>query len=110
LVDLDNALRQLGLAGRLVTVLKIDVEGYEPAVIAGATKTLELTAAVVLEYSPDLSNAGGLSCHAMLDQLLDAGFQPFALDEKSTAVPLSIEKLRSFEGQMDLVMMKPTLR
>jgi len=46
----------------------------------------------------------------MLDQLLSAGFQPFALDEKSTAVPLSIEKLRSFEGQMDLVMMKPTLR
>src|SRR5437016_6720455 len=110
LVDLDNALRQLGLAGRPVTALKIDVEGYEPAVIAGATKTLESTVAVILEYSPDLSSAGGLSCHAMLDQLLGAGCQPFALDEKSTAVPVAIEKLRCFEGQMDLVMMKPAPR
>src|SRR5207302_851192 len=29
LVDLDGALRDLGLAGRPVRVLKIDVEGYE---------------------------------------------------------------------------------
>ena len=58
-VDLDSALAQLGLAEQPVNILKIDVEGYEPAVIAGATKTLERTAAVILEYSPDLSRAGG---------------------------------------------------
>ena len=46
---LDNALNQLGLAERAVTVLKVDVEGYEPAVIAGASKTLERTAAVIMD-------------------------------------------------------------
>lgn len=65
LVDLDSALERLGLAERPVNILKIDVEGYEPAVIAGARKTLDRTAAVILEYSPDLSGAGGLSGHEM---------------------------------------------
>jgi len=110
MVDLDSALEKLGLADRRVNVLKIDVEGYEPAVIAGATQTLERTAAVILEYSPDLSSAGGLSGHAMLDRLFSAGFESFALDDQGTAIPVSIEKLRSFKGQMDLVMMKPAAR
>ena len=108
IVDLDGALHQLGVADRLVTVLKIDVEGYEPAVIAGATKTLARTAAVILEYSPDLSSAGGLSCQGMIDSLLNAGFEPFGLEKEGRAVPIAREKLRVFTGQMDLVMLKPT--
>lgn len=52
IVDLDSALQNFGLADRPVSILKIDVEGYEPAVIAGATKTLERTSAVIMEFSP----------------------------------------------------------
>jgi FkbM family methyltransferase len=107
IVDLDSALERFGLADRPVKVLKIDVEGYEPAVVAGAVKTLERTAAVILEYSPDLSSTGGLSGQNMVDQLLGAGFEPFALDTQGCAVPFSAESLRSFKGQMDLVMIKP---
>jgi hypothetical protein len=43
----------------------------------------------------------------MLDQLFNAGFQPYALDEQGSAVPISVGELRSFNGQMDLVMIKP---
>ena len=110
LVDLDSALAQLGLPERPVNILKIDVEGYEPAVIAGAKKTLERTAAVILEYSPDLSRAGGLSGPEMLDQLFSAGFESFALDEQAAAIPVPIEILHSLQGQMDLVMIKPGAR
>jgi FkbM family methyltransferase len=106
IVDLDGALHRLGLADRVVNVLKIDVEGYEPAVIAGASKTLARTAAVILEYSPDLSSAGGLSGQGMIDRLLGAGFEPFGLDSEGRTVPVAAEKLGAFEGQMDLVMMK----
>jgi FkbM family methyltransferase len=106
IVTLDNALNQLGLADRPVCVLKIDVEGYEPAVIAGATKTLERTGAVIMEYSPDLSSAGGLSAQGMIDRLLTAGFEPFELDKEGRAVPISAGKLRTFNGQMDLVMVR----
>lgn len=110
IVDLDSALERLGLADRPVNVLKIDIEGCEPAVIAGATKTLERTAAVILEYSPDLSSAGGLSGQNMVDRLLRAGFEAFTLDAQSRAVPLAPEKLEAFKGQMDLVMIKPAER
>jgi len=105
IVNLDEALHCLGIADRLVNVLKIDVEGYEPAVIAGAAKTLAGTAAVILEYSPDLSSAGGLSGRGMIDRLLGVGFEPFGLDKEGRIVPVAAEKLRAFKGQMDLVMM-----
>ena len=101
IVDLDNALHQLGLADQPVNVLKIDVEGYEPAVIAGATKTLERTPAIILEYSPDLSRAGGLSGQDMIDRLFSAGFDSFGLDNEGRAVPIPAGKLRAFGGQMD---------
>ena len=39
LTDLDGAIAGLGLEGRAVAVIKIDVEGFEPAVIAGASRT-----------------------------------------------------------------------
>ena len=58
-LDLDAALRNLGFADRPVSILKIDVEGYEPDVIAGASGTLARTDAVILEFSPALSRAGG---------------------------------------------------
>jgi FkbM family methyltransferase len=106
LADLDSALEQLGLADRTINVIKIDVEGYEPAVIAGATRTLQRTRAVILEYSPDLSRAGGLSCDEMLDRFASAGFEAFRLDTNSHTLPIPIAELRSLGGQMDLVMIK----
>lgn len=33
-------------------------------------------------------------------------FEPFGLDKEGHTVPVAAEKLRAFEGQMDLVMMK----
>jgi FkbM family methyltransferase len=50
--DLDGALAALGLAGQRVALIKIDVEGYEPAVVAGANETLTRIDAVILESRP----------------------------------------------------------
>ena len=94
IVDLDSALHQLGLADRPVSVLKIDVEGYEPAVIAGAMKTLERTGAVILEYSPDLSSAGGLSGHDMLDRLFNAGSSRLRSTNEDAPCRVSAGELR----------------
>ena len=106
LADLDSALEQLGLADRAINIIKIDVEGYEPAVIAGATRALQRTRAVIMEYSPGLSRAGGLSCDEMLDRLASAGFEAFRLDANGHTVPIPMAELRSFEEQIDLVMIK----
>jgi FkbM family methyltransferase len=105
-MDLDSALDMLGLGDRRVLVLKIDVEGYEPAVIEGATRTLARTDAVVLEYSPDLGKAGGLSAEAMLDRLQATGFIPHWFVDGHRVAAISMDDLRRVAGQMDVIWLR----
>jgi FkbM family methyltransferase len=105
-VDLDSALQALGLGDRRVLVLKIDVEGYEPAVIEGAARTLARTDAVVLEYSPDLGQGGGLSAGTMVDRLVAAGFLPHRFVDGHRLAAMTIADLRQVVGQMDVIWLK----
>ncbi len=107
IADLDSALAGLGLSSRRVRVLKIDVEGHEPAVIEGAARTLDNSDAVVLEYSPDLGRAGGLSASAMLERLHGAGFRPHRLAMGGTTSPMTLTELQQTVGQMDVVWLRP---
>lgn len=84
-------------------MLKIDVEGYEPAVIAGATRALARTETVVVEYSPALSRGGGLSVERMLAQLDDAGFSPARLDRRGGIEALDMAAVKALDGVTDLV-------
>jgi FkbM family methyltransferase len=77
-LDLDAAVRDLGFDDRPINILKIDVEGYEPDVIAGAGSTLERTEVVIHEFSPAFSWAGGLSAADILTRLDAGGFLPYA--------------------------------
>jgi len=106
LTDLDSALDNLGFGNRHIALIKIDVEGYEPAVIAGATRTLGRTDAIILEYSPDLSRAGALSTDDMTGRLYNAGFVPFALRNTGGVVRIERDELRGFEGSLDLIWLK----
>jgi hypothetical protein len=57
---------------------------------------------VVVEHSPGLSQAGGLSYEGMLDQLYASGLTPYRLgvDEWTKESPVG---RRPFEGQMDVI-------
>ena len=103
LVTLDQALIELGLDRRLVTALKIDVEGYEPAVIAGASQTLERTNAVIVEYSPELNRASGLSSEDMVARLSNTGLIPFVLRATGGMSRVGIDELLAFKGQLDVI-------
>lgn len=105
-IDLDSALTELGLAQRPISLIKIDVEGYEPAVIAGAARTLTRTGAVVLEYSPEISRTGGLSDGDMLRQLDDLGFAPFVLRHHGGTSDVEIGDLRAFGGAIDVIWLR----
>jgi FkbM family methyltransferase len=61
------------------TILKIDVEGYEHAVIAGAAKTLadERLVAILIELRGHGARYG-FDEDAIHQRLLDAGFQPYS--------------------------------
>jgi FkbM family methyltransferase len=105
-VDIDSALNDLGFGNRRVAIIKIDVEGYEPAVIAGARETLARTDAVILEYTPTLSQGSGLSIKAMLTALHAGGFVPHALQRNGITTPIHADELRTFGGQMDIIWLR----
>jgi FkbM family methyltransferase len=106
LIDLDGALAAAGLGGCPVSLIKIDVEGYEPAVIAGAKATLGRTAAVILEYTPDSSRAGGLSVADLLTDLQAAGFSPYVLLSTGGTSAVRYEELARFSGMLDVIFVR----
>jgi FkbM family methyltransferase len=103
LTDLDGALLNLGFGERPVSLIKIDVEGYEPAVIAGAQRTLDRTDALILEYSPELSQSGGLSVRDMMGRLDSLGFTPFVLLAAGGTVRTNLDELRNLSGSLDVI-------
>jgi hypothetical protein len=106
LLELDRALDDLGVAQKQVAILKIDVEGYEPEVIAGAARTLQRTDAILLEYSPGLSRGGRPSLDGMCDRLAAAGFSPFGIRADGTAEPLTLADVKKVDDQIDLVFLR----
>lgn len=106
LIDLDRALAQLGLSDSPVALIKIDVEGFEPAVIAGAGVTLRRTAALVTEYSPGVATPADTSLDDMLESLATAGFSPHRLRDDGGISALSLDDLRGIKIQTDIVWCK----
>lgn len=78
---IDTLLERLGLGAAPVAAIKIDVEGYEPMVLAGAQGALRRARALLVELSPDLSAQGGLDLAGMLDDIAAAGFVPSTWDQ-----------------------------
>lgn len=102
---LDGAIDHLQLAGRPVLLVKIDVEGYEPAVIQGGTATLANALAIVTEFSPDLSASGGLSLTTMVDQIVELGFHAYSIDD-SGLTPLPLNEIYGATQQTDIVWLR----
>lgn len=98
--SLDRYLDGAGLAERDIWLLKIDVEGLEPAVLSGAARCLERVQAVVLEYSPMYYPADAGT--ALLQRLAAAGLSP-SLWENNIWSPASLADLAALEDQRDSV-------
>lgn len=69
------------LANESPTLIKVDVEGYEPDVLAGANKTLlkKSLLALIIEIN-DSFRAYGHNISDILDPIEAAGFKPYAYD------------------------------
>jgi FkbM family methyltransferase len=106
MVDIDSAIDSLGLGGRRVLLIKVDVEGYEPSVIAGATQTLRRTDALITEYSPSLSRSGNLSTDEMTSRLVAGGFVPHLLNGIGGIARIDPGDLGRVEHQVDVIWTK----
>jgi FkbM family methyltransferase len=103
MVDIDSAIDALGLADYRVLLFKIDVEGYEPSVVAGATRALCRTDLLITEYSPSLSRSGNLSVDEMIDGLIAGGFIPHLLTVSGGITQIDRDDLRRVDGQVDVI-------
>lgn len=96
--SMDTLLARLEIDKSPIAAIKIDVEGYEPMVLAGARGALQRAQALLVELSPDLSRQGGLDLPGMLDTIAAAGFVPAIWDQRG-AVP-GFNELRQYPGQV----------
>lgn len=95
---LDGYLARAGLNDRDIWLLKVDVEGFEPQVIRGATDSLHRVQRLLLEYTPAFYE--GAQGAELLDQLFGAGLSPAAWDGERWA-PLDREALSLETAQRD---------
>jgi FkbM family methyltransferase len=77
---LDEFVRREGLETARIRFLKIDVEGYECAVLRGMGGLLPQVPLILSEYSPRYMRRGGLEPQEFLDLFRGAGFQPWLFE------------------------------
>ncbi|MBI1884963.1 MAG: FkbM family methyltransferase [Chloroflexi bacterium] len=75
-----------------VEVVKMDVEGWEPFALAGATRLLERCPGLklVVEFTPSLILKAGVDPAAFLQGLRDLGFEIRAIDDERGLMPLEM--------------------
>ena len=91
-VTLDSFVSQHRLENR-ITAMKIDVEGWENQVLAGAEKLLSApnAPALCIEFTEQAAQLAGSSCAALYRTLERLGFQMFTVgDTPETVVPFAL--------------------
>ena len=80
-VDWDQFARERGLLGS-ITMMKIDVEGWEARVLEGGKEFFARSDAPMLqvEFTDEAAEAAGSSCHALYDCLEGYGYKMFVYD------------------------------
>jgi FkbM family methyltransferase len=106
-VSVDAFTRERGIEAA-VRFIKVDVEGYEPAVCEGMAATVRASTDVclALEYAPVAIRELGLEPAAVLEFLYAHGFVIHALDEHATIAPFDAERPErhlGIRGYVDLL-------
>jgi len=91
---LDSIYRDEGLAGRTVSLLKIDIEGAEHQAFLGASELLPRCAVIVSEVSPKFLRRAGIDLDEHLALVCDKGFSMFEVGRDGSAVPCTADDLR----------------
>lgn len=84
-VTLDDVLKD-----KLVTLVKIDVEGAELSVLQGMKDIMARTKDlhIILEFFPELFSRQGIAPHTLLQVMKDAGFKIFHLKDHKNYFPI----------------------
>lgn len=107
---LDSVLKEY-LGNRLISLLKVDTEGYEAQVVSGATDSISTgkIEIMIMEVSP---NFGSVEYLTNLSQLLDVKYSWFSLNEQGSFKrracldEISLSQALAFNQQWNLVLIR----
>lgn len=99
---LDDVVRESTPGVPLWSLLKIDVEGYEGHVLAGAEETLSRTEILVIEFSPEYLKKSGVLPEAIFEKLSPHFSRIFHI-QPGGLVQVSAEQCLKNPAQMDLI-------
>ena len=101
-------------AGRIgpVDFVKLDVEGGEPAALAGMGNLLHASphATLLVELNPQALACGGVTAGDFVRQIRDLGFEPLRSDEDARLQPIDetrIEEVTAGAGSVNLLCRRP---
>lgn len=102
-VSLEDLLEELGRPP--VSLVKIDVQGAEAEVLAGAVELIEREHPVLLiEIDTKALGRFGTDAREMVSKLSSCGYIPHRLGRRSLSGPLDLEEAVSGDGYFDLVL------
>jgi FkbM family methyltransferase len=99
---LDDLTGKLGNGAASWSLVKIDVEGYEPFVIEGAKQTLSRTDTLVIEYSPHFLRKAGIDPASLFDAL-SINFSRIFRIENTALIEVTVKDCLASEEQVELV-------
>ena len=86
---LDDVLEEQGIA--IIQFIKIDVEGGEPAVLRGLTKTIARSPRLrmLIECNPAALRCGGVNPPELIRQIRDYGFDVYKIEPDASLSPIA---------------------
>lgn len=110
-VTVDDHLEGMDPGGPAASLIKIDVEGAEVEVLAGARRTLSGAAApppiLVVEAAPVAQQGFGRSVQPLLDTLWDAGYRTWACRRQGLVAVRSADEVAPGRRREDLLALHP---
>ncbi|HXB31665.1 MAG TPA: FkbM family methyltransferase [Puia sp.] len=86
-IQLDNFLKDQGLADKRIKLIKIDIEGYEFAAMSGAQQSLARTDYLVTEFSPGMMKEIKQDPIEYINYIKSFGFIPMVISEEGLSEP-----------------------
>jgi FkbM family methyltransferase len=102
---LDALIDQVFKTNEVIDILKIDVEGYEPFVIQGASDTLSRVQVMIMEWAPYILRHAEVNLSEFIENLYNK-FSKIYIIDKNSLIQTNVQEILGLEKSVDLLFAK----